>query len=168
MMQSVRFLQHIMQQKMRKYMKHPKSDTDCISGGSTKKTAALLLFLIAIIVLSSIGGLWYLYLGPGASSEHGQAVIAEIYQNGEIIHTIHLDTVTESYTLRIDGDNGAYNVIEIHPGEIGICEASCPDGLCVNMGFIHSEVLPITCLPNKVVIRIRKGDNPEHIDSVVY
>ena len=168
MMQSARFLQHIMQQKMRKYMKHPKSDTDGISGGSTKKTAALLLFLIALIVLSSVGGLWYLYLGPGASSEPGQAVIAEIYQNGEIIHTIHLDTVTESYTLRIDGDNGAYNVIEIHPGEIGIREASCPDGLCVNMGFIHSEVLPITCLPNKVVIRIRKGDNPDRIDSVVY
>ena len=53
MMQSARFLQHIMQQKMRKYMKHPKSDTDGISGGSTKKTAALLLFLIAVIVLRS-------------------------------------------------------------------------------------------------------------------
>ena len=168
MMQSARFLYREIKQKMRKCMKNLKSDTDCIAGGSTKKTAVLLLLLIAIIVLSSAGALWYLYLGPGASSEPGQAVIAEIYQNGKIIHTIHLDTVTESYTIRIDGDNEAYNVIEVHPGEIGICEASCPDGLCVNMGFIHSEILPITCLPNKVVIRIRKGDNPEHIDSVVY
>ena len=168
MMQSARFLYREIKQKMRKCMKHLKSDTDCIAGGSTKKTAALLLLLIAIIVLSSAGALWYLYLGPGAFSEPGQAVIAEIYQNGKIIDTIHLDTVTESYTIRIDGDNGAYNVIEVHPGEIGICEASCPDGLCVNMGFIHSEILPITCLPNKVVIRIREGDNPDHIDSVVY
>lgn len=149
-------------------MKHLKSDTDIISGRSTAKTAALLLILIAIIVLSSVGTLWYLYLGPGAASGSDRSVIAEIYQNGSLIHTINLDTVTESYTIRIDGDNGAYNIVEIHPGEIGMREASCPDGLCAAMGFIHTEAIPITCLPNKVVIRIIKGENPDHIDSMVY
>lgn len=149
-------------------MKHLKPDTGCTSGESTKKTAVFLLLLIAVIVLSSAGALWYLYLGPGASSAPGQAIIAEIYQNGKLIDTIDLNTVTESYTLRIDGDHGAYNIIEVHPGEIGMCEASCPDGLCVTMGLIHTEAVPITCLPNKVIIRIIKGENPDHIDSMVY
>lgn len=127
------------------------------------RTALLLSGLILIILLISSGALWYL----NASEQNG--TVAEIYQNGELIQTINLDTVTEDYSFTVEGNNGIYNTIEVHHGEIGITEASCPDGLCINMGFIHSSSFPITCLPNKLVIKIVSGTGNEGApDIMVY
>lgn len=129
-----------------------------------KNRAALILGgLIVVILLASIGALWYL------NTHEQTGTIAEIYQNGELIKTINLDMVTEDYTFTVEGENGVYNVIEVHHGEIGIQEASCPDGLCINMGFIHSSALPITCLPNKLVIKIvNDSAGEEEPDVMVY
>lgn len=127
------------------------------------RPALILSGLIVIILLASAGALWYL-------NTHEQiGTIAEIYQNGELIQTIDLDTVTEDYTFTVEGGNGIYNVVEVHHGEIGIREASCPDGLCVHMGFIHSSSVPITCLPNKLVIKIVNDTaGEEEPDVMVY
>ena len=43
----------------------------------------------------------------------------------------------------IEGENGAYNLLEIREGEVGIVDASCPDKLCENMGFISQPQLII-------------------------
>ena len=85
-------------------------------------------------------------------SEKGH--VARITQHGEIISEIDLTSVTEPYTIRIDGENDAYNIIEVRPGSIGVIEASCPDHICIQMGFIEDPFLPVTCLPNEVVIQI--------------
>lgn len=135
-----------------------------MSKNFTKNRTALFLGgLIVLILLASAGALWYL----NANEQNG--TVAEIYQNGELIQTINLDTVTEDYSFTVEGSDGIYNVIEVHHGEIGITEASCPDGLCINMGFIHSSAFPVTCLPNKLVIKIVNGaGSGEEPDIMVY
>ncbi len=50
--------------------------------------------------------------------------------------------------------DGEYNDILVENGKIRIADASCPDKLCVNMGYISEPLMPITCLPNHLVIRI--------------
>lgn len=84
--------------------------------------------------------------------------IAKIYQDGNLIYEINLDKVEEAYTIKIDGDKEHYNIVEVRKGEIGIIEASCPDKVCVNMGFVSDGLLPITCLPNKLIIEIEGGE----------
>jgi len=84
-----------------------------------------------------------------------QSGIAMIYQDGTLLETINLNSVTKGYTLRVDSDHGAYNIIDIQPGKIGIIEASCPDQICVHTGYISSSVSPITCLPNHLIIQIQ-------------
>ena len=46
-------------------------------------------------------------------------------------------------------------------------EASCPDKICVDRGWIDNGVIPIVCLPNKLTIEIRGGvDKADQIDAV--
>lgn len=83
--------------------------------------------------------------------------IAVIYQNGVIINKIDLEKVVNPYQIRVDGRDGCYNIIDVRPGEIGITESSCPDRICISMGYISDGLIPITCLPNKLIIRIEDG-----------
>lgn len=103
----------------------------------------LLLLVLAIICLLVL-------LRPADSS----SLTALIYQNGELIKTIPLSSVKEPYTLTITGEGECTNVIEVRPGSIGIISADCPDRLCVHQGFISSPSLPVTCLPNRLVIQL--------------
>lgn len=129
-----------------------------------RNRAALVLGgLIVVILAASLAGFLFLNAGGKTGS------VAEIYQNGKLIKTIHLDTVTENYSFTVSGEDGVYNIVEVHHGEIGIIEASCPDGLCINMGFIHSSAMPVTCLPNKLVIKIvSENGSPDTVDGVAY
>ncbi len=89
---------------------------------------------------------------------------ADVFQNGELIESIPLDKVREPYTFTVTGEGGCTNEIEVRPGSIGIISADCPDRLCVHQGFISDSRLPVTCLPNRVVILLR--GNLTDADSV--
>lgn len=115
---------------------------------SEQRRAFALLIVILILLLGAAFFLFYSFSRPNAG------YVARISQDGRLLHEIDLEKVTETYTLRIEGDDGAYNVIEVRPGSIGMIEASCPDHLCIHMGFIQNDALPVTCLPNRVVIQI--------------
>lgn len=117
------------------------------------RTAALLIAAFLILVTAAC----MIYLT--VVRNHTQSCVAEIYQNGDLIYTIPLDQVQEPYTLDIKGENGHVNRIEVRPGSIGIISADCPDLLCVRQGFIHSPAIPVTCLPNRLVIRLRSAEN---------
>ena len=85
--------------------------------------------------------------------------VASIYQDGILIQRIPLDKNSPSYSFEItnsNSDSTYSNTIEIHSDSIGITAANCPDKLCVKQGFIHNSLLPITCLPNHLVILIEK------------
>lgn len=57
--------------------------------------------------------------------------IARIYQQDNLLYEIDLSTVKKSYTLTIDGENGAENVILVESNQISMQSATCPDHLCV-------------------------------------
>lgn len=83
--------------------------------------------------------------------------IARIYQDKEIIYTIDLNSVKETYKLTVKNKDGAENIIEVRNGSIGIIEASCPDHICIDTGFIDNSAVPIVCLPNKIIIEISEN-----------
>lgn len=91
---------------------------------------------------------------------HAQVgVTAEIYQNGELVETIRLDQVTEAYTILVEGEDGAENLVEAAPGRIRMKSANCPDQVCVHQGWISDSTVPIVCLPHQVIIEVTGGDS---------
>ena len=98
--------------------------------------------------------------------------IADIYQGGELLTSIPLADVETTYIFTVTGASGCKNEVEVRPGSIGILSADCPDKLCVHQGFISDSRLPITCLPNRLVIQLRPAEqglaNSVAIDMITY
>lgn len=84
---------------------------------------------------------------------------ALIYQEGACVRTIDLSQVDEPYTFTVEWDGG-YNVVEVERGRIRVSEADCPDQVCVHQGWISNSVVPIACLPHKLVIRLVSSSEP--------
>lgn len=89
-------------------------------------------------------------------------VCIEIYQHGELLHTLPLDTPTQ---LTIDAPNGGSNTVTVENGAVCVSHASCPDQVCVDQGWVSSGVVPIVCLPNQLVIQIKGGD--QTVDTAI-
>lgn len=85
---------------------------------------------------------------------------AYIYKDGTLIRTIDLQE-SLSLTFTIEGENGAFNTIEVKNGAIRVTKASCPDLICVHQGAIRNDLLPITCLPNQLVIAISQESSTD-------
>lgn len=111
-----------------------------------KPALAIAVFLLVL----SLGSLVFLLPGRKASD-----YAADIFQDGILIETILLSEVREERTFTIEGDGGCVNEVAVRPGSIAIISADCPDKLCVHQGFISDSRLPITCLPNRLVIQLR-------------
>lgn len=126
-----------------------------------KQTIPAALLIGAALILLSVFSLLYILLPKGQTA----GMIAEIYQNGELITSIPLDEVREAYRFTVTGEDGHVNEIEVRPGSIGIISADCPDKLCVRQGFISDSRLPVTCLPNRLVIRLRLPEEDENTIS---
>ena len=117
-----------------------------------KKAVLLAAVLLVIAILCGIR----IYAVSHSSTGNGQALYADIYQSGELLETIRLDTGTDEYTFEVPGEGGASNTVCVRLGSIAIISANCPDQICVHQGFISTSLLPITCLPNRLVIRVRE------------
>ena len=117
------------------------------------KKAAIIISAI-LILLAGISLLYLLQTGLGGT-EAGSGYIAEIYQNGRLLYSIPLNDLSQTQILVIESTEGGINEVEVRPGSIGIISADCPDKICVQQGFITDAKLPITCLPNRLVILLR-------------
>lgn len=117
-----------------------------------KKAVLLAAVLLVTAILCGIR----IYAVSHSSTGNGQALYADIYQSGELLETIRLDTVTDEYIFEVPGEGGASNTVCVRPGSIAIISANCPDQICVHQGFISTSLLPITCLPNRLVIRVKE------------
>lgn len=126
-----------------------------------KRNAIIISIIIGLLLLVSV---FYITI-INKSSDNPK--YAYIYQDNEIIDTIDLSNVEEPYTITIEGSNNCYNTIEVRNGSIGIIDASCPDKLCKNMGFISTSSLPVTCLPNHLVIKL-SNDKSSLLDGQAY
>ena len=126
-----------------------------------KAKAIITSSVIAAITLVCILCIIYMY----KSAETG--AYAYIYQNDKVIRTIDLSNTDKPYKITIEAEDGGYNVIEVRHGSIGVVEASCPDRLCMSMGFIENSLMPVTCLPNHLIIRVM-DETGQELDGVVY
>lgn len=133
-------------------------DSKQISGRQNYITVAIFIFL-AILILAAICLIWIVL----HASIEGKT--ADIYQNGILLKSVSLTSAKEPYSFTVTGENGCFNEITVKEGCIGITAASCPDKLCVHQGYISSSLLPITCLPNRLVIRVREADATEYFEE---
>ncbi len=125
------------------------------------RTVPAALLIGAALILLTVLSLLYILLPKSPDA----GLIADIYQSGELIASIPLNEVRETYRFTVTGDEGHVNEIEVRPGSIGIISADCPDKLCVRQGFISDSRLPVTCLPNRVVIRLRPQEEDKNTIS---
>jgi len=114
------------------------------------------LFILAGVVM--IAAITALLIG------RVQAGHACIYQDGILIDTVDLAAVTEPYTITVEGDRGI-NVIAVERNRVRMLSADCPDGTCVRQGWISGGVMPIVCLPHRLVIGLEGGVTD--VDAVV-
>lgn len=111
------------------------------------------LLSVILVVLCTFSLLWIL-LYPGKD----QAYTAYIHVDGALYKTIPLAEVDSPYEFTIQTSDGHYNKIYVETGSIRISSADCPDLICVKQGAITNSLLPITCLPHKLVISLKPTD----------
>ncbi len=125
------------------------------------------IYILTVIILVFLSvSLWTIFQITGKKKEG--IIIAEIYRDNELVQEINLSEVETPYQLTLEYGDKDYNILQIEQGRIGIAEASCPDLLCKNMGFIDSSLMPITCLPNHLIIKVRVADEKEGTDGMTY
>lgn len=114
---------------------------------SMNKSSFLIITLILLTVFSAVA----IFIRAFYMNE---SKTAQIYQNGELIREIELDTVDSPIEFDITDSDGHINTVRAEKGKIRMLGADCPDKLCVNRGWIKNSVVPVVCLPNKVTIEI--------------
>jgi len=95
-----------------------------------------------------------------------------IYKDGELTESVNLSAVKEIYTIplvEVYDEQGlmrsGINFIDIDSGRIRMGNADCPGKLCVYRGWVTGGIIPIVCLPNRVVIAFDNVQNPD-IDAL--
>ena len=120
-----------------------------------KKTRNDIILGIAVIILAA--GIW---LATELLKKDGDFAVVTV--NG--IETARY-SLSENTEIRLESENGGYNILVIKDGKADITEASCPDHVCVDQRAISRTGEAITCLPNKTVITI-DGEEEAEIDFV--
>lgn len=113
-----------------------------------------IILIVSLIVISLM-----MFVFSFSGSEN---LIAEIYVDGEKMHSIALSEVTESYTL-----NENYCQLLIEKDGVSFAFSNCADQLCVKRGKLKNQGDTMACVPEKVVV-ILKADGKEKIDGVAY
>ena len=117
-----------------------------------KKRVVAVVVVIVLLVGASVASIIYMKSGKNDGRK-----TAYIYRDNELLRTVSLDDVKNPYTFRIEYGDGEYNDILVENGKIRIADASCPDKLCVNMGYISEPLMPITCLPGRTSPLLETG-----------
>ena len=125
------------------------------------RAAILILLLFSALIISIFHAFPHL-------TDQGLTYTAYVYKDGLLIHTIPLNDIREPRQYMVQTSEQDYNMIQVKSGAICICEASCPDKICVNQGYISNSLVPITCLPNRLVIELKADNAASDIDAVTH
>ena len=106
-----------------------------------------IILLVSVLLIASV----CLCLFIAFASDNSDTAVITV--NGKEYARLPLDTDTE---LLIESPNGATNLLKVEDGKAYMCEATCPDKVCVKMGAA-SELEPIVCLPNNVTVTLEGG-----------
>jgi hypothetical protein len=123
-----------------------------------KRGKADLLLLGGILAVGAVLGLVLLL------TRHSGTQV-QVRVDGMVVANYAL---SQNRTYEIEGVDGGTNLLVIENGEAWVEEASCPDGLCQNMGKISQNGQSVICLPNKVVVEICSGEeeNDTGVDMI--
>lgn len=111
-----------------------------------------MVLLITVVLIAGY------YLVPVSGNQ------VEVRVSGEVVGRYSL---SENQTVTIQGAENGKNILTIQDGKAWMREADCPDLVCVKKGKIYRVGESIICLPNKVVIEIKKGtDHKTREDEV--
>ncbi|MCQ2400663.1 MAG: NusG domain II-containing protein [Lachnospiraceae bacterium] len=81
-----------------------------------------------------------------------------VTRDGEVVVR---ELLTEEKEIRIESEDGGYNIIRIIRTDEGnfavMCsESNCPEKICVNKGQVVLTDDPIVCLPHKMTAKLVK------------
>lgn len=88
--------------------------------------------------------------------------VAVISKDNEILKEINLSQ-SENITFALDNIKGY--TFEVKNKKIRIANATCPDKICINMGYISKTGQTIVCIPAHLMIEIKS--NTKEYDVVV-
>ena len=125
------------------------------------RAAILMLLLFSGLILSIFHAFPHL-------TDQDLTYTAYVYKDGTLIHTIPLNEIRDTRQYMVQTSEHNYNIIQVISGAICISEASCPDKICVGQGYISNSLVPITCLPNKLVIELKADNAVSDIDAITH
>lgn len=103
-------------------------------------------WIVLLTVLAAASAGVYLLRGtPGR--------LAVVYVDGEAVRTFDLDAAAIPYEETIVTPDG-YNTVRVSRDGVSVTAADCPGQDCVRQGAIHDGLVPIVCLPHRLVIEI--------------
>ena len=120
-----------------------------------KKTRNDIILGLAVIILAAV-----IWLATELLKKDGSFAVVTV--NGTETARYSL---SEDAEIRLESENGGFNILVIKNGKADITEASCPDHVCVDQRAISKTGEAITCLPNKTVITV-DGEEDAEIDFV--
>ena len=109
------------------------------------RTKAIVFFLIG----AAAGSIAFLLLRDWKTD----APVALISRDGVLLEEIDLSRVDAPYSLTFEDESGT-NTVLVERGRICVSEADCPDQICVHQGWISDDIIPIICLPHRLLIEI--------------
>ena len=109
------------------------------------RTKVILLLLLAAAAVSAA---YILFRGAGTAGP-----VARVTRDGVLLEEIDLSRVDAPYSLTFEDGSGS-NTVLVERGRIRVSEADCPDQICVHQGWISDDLIPIICLPHRLLIEI--------------
>jgi hypothetical protein len=133
-----------------------------LESGKLKTNKFWVFILSGVVVIASIAAV-LLWRAPVS--------YAHIYKDEILTETVNLAAVTEPFELLVeykndDTANRGYIYLEVEHGRIRVSKADCPDGICIRQGWVSGGLLPIVCLPNRLVVTFDGGGSEFDVDAV--
>jgi len=113
------------------------------------RTTRFWIILFAALLLCSAASMFVI------SGLRSNSTTAAIYIDGDLVESIDLSALQAPMQFEYAG-----NTIVADTGRIHIAHADCPDQLCVRQGAITNALVPLVCLPHRLVIQIESTEPP--------
>lgn len=127
-----------------------------------KKGDKFVLGMVVFVFFLCILSIGYYFIG----GSNNDKLVAEIYRDGQLLHSIDLEKVEKSDEIKIEGSNGDLNIVEFEKGKIRFKESNCKDDVCVKTGWLSRKGEMAVCIPHKTYIKI-SGESKE-LDGVSF
>ena len=109
-----------------------------------KKFRNDIILITSILIIIAI---FFLVLFLNQKSDN---LVCQIYKNDELVNEVRLD---HDEQIKIETTDG-YVLINITKDYVEFLESTCPDKVCVHQGKINKSGQTITCLPNKIYVKL--------------